>query len=482
MENLKSLITELCKLPIETEWLELKVNNEDPAQIGKYISALGNSAALWEKNYAYVLWGVDNSSHAIVGTNFDYRQAKKGNEELTNWLIHQLTTNAHFEFWDTIIDGKKVVILRIQRAIGRTIRFENIEYIRVGSITKSLKDCPQYEEKLWDKLRAFKYERLFAKESLSAEDVIQLLDSQTYFELKNIPFPSTREGIIHYFIQDSIITRQDDGLYSISNLGALLLGKQLSLFPGLARKGVRIVNYSDNSRTGAIKDYVGQKGYASGFNGLIEYLIALLPSHEVIQGALRKTIAPYPEITLREIVANALIHQDLSISGTGPLIEVFANRIEITNPGAPLIDPKRFIDNPPISRNEALASLMRQFRICEELGTGWDKVATACEQNNLPAPKIRVYENSTKIVLFTYIPYANLTMDEKLDICYMHACIHWQNSEFITNSSLRNRLRLDDSQSTSVSKLIKEAIRCNLIKPLDPKTAPKHMKYYPYWA
>ena len=482
MDNLKSLITELCKSSVETEWLEFKRNNAEAELIGRYISALGNSAALMEKNYAYVLWGVDNSTHDIIGTDFDYRQAKRGNEELRNWLIHKLTTNAHFEFGDTIIDGKKVVILRIQRAVRRTIRFENIEYIRVGSLTKSLKDCPQYEEKLWDKLRAFKYERLFAKDSVTAEAVIQLLDCQSYFDLKDVPFPSTREGIIHYFLEDSIVVRQDDGLYSITNLGAILLAKQLSSFPGIARKGVRIVSYNGKDRTGSLKDYVSPKGYAAGYNGLIDYLKALLPSEEVIRGALRETIIPYPEIALREIISNALIHQDLSISGTGPLIELFSNRIEITNPGAPLIDTKRFIDNPPRSRNEQLASIMRQFRICEELGTGWDKIALACEEINLPAPQIKVYDESTKIVLFKYIPFADFSMEEKLDVCYMHACIRWQNNEYITNSTLRERLKLDSSASTSISKLIKEAKNANLIKPQDENMAPKFMKYYPYWG
>lgn len=205
-------------------------------------------------------------------------------------------------------------------------------------------------------------------------------------------------------------------------------------------------------------------------------------SSESIQGALRTNENLYPEIMIRETVANALIHQDLSISGSGPLIEVFPNRIEVTNPGKPLIDTKRFIDNPPRSRNEQLASLMRLFHICEERGSGWDKIALECEYKNLPAPLIKVYDENTKVTLFSYIPFFNLTMDERIDACYMHACIKWLNYESISNSSLRDRFQLDTSSSSNISRIIKESLEAKLIKPMDPNTAPKHMKYIPFWG
>ncbi len=87
----------------------------------------------------------------------------------------------------------------------------------------------------------------------------------------------------------------------------------------------------------------------------------------------------YPELAIRELVANALIHQDFFISGAGPMVEIFENRIEITNPGSPLVSTARFIDTPPRSRNETLASMMRRFGICEERGSGIDKVITQVE-------------------------------------------------------------------------------------------------------
>jgi len=164
------------------------------------------------------------------------------------------------------------------------------------------------------------------------------------------------------------------------------------------------------------------------------------------------------------------------------VVEIFQNRIEITNSGTPLVDVKRIIDNPPKSRNEKLAALMRRLRMCEELGTGWDKIVLTCELLQLPAPKIDLYEESTKVTLFAEVPFSSISAEDKLWACYLHACIKQVQGEQLTNSSLRERFGLKDSSSGSISRLIKEAVEKKLIKPVDPTTAPRYMKYIPIWA
>lgn len=238
----------------------------------------------------------------------------------------------------------------------------------------------------------------------------------------------------------------------------------------------------DNNRLNMLKEDVGGKGYVVGFEGLIKYIEALLPTQEVIAGALREKKTAYPSIAVREAVANALIHQDFSVTGTGPVVEIFEKRIEITNSGTPLVDVRRIIDNPPKSRNEKLASLMRRLRMCEELGTGWDKIVITCELYQLPAPKIELFEDSTRVTLFSEMPFSNISMEDKLWACYLHACIKHVQGEQLTNSSLRERFGLKDSASGTISRLIKEAVASELIKPLDPTTAPRYMKYIPIWA
>ena len=115
--NIDILVKELCKLPTETGWVEFKHNNDDPKMIGEDISALANTAALKDRDFAYMVWGVDDSSHDIIGTSVRLPLQKKGNEELENWLRHQLSTNANFEFLETEIDGNHIELIRIYRAL-----------------------------------------------------------------------------------------------------------------------------------------------------------------------------------------------------------------------------------------------------------------------------------------------------------------------------------------------------------------------------
>lgn len=379
MENLNKLVNELRKLPNETQWLEFKHNNYEPVMIGQDISALANSAAICEKSCAYMLWGIDDTTHEIVGTDYNLQTLKKGNQELENWLRSLLSRNADFEFHTVRMNDNNVGVLIIYRAANQTVMFEKTDYIRVGSYTKKLNEYPALQAQLWDRIRNTKFEERYAKQDMELTDALRLLDFVTYFDIRNVPQPTDNNGVAHYMEEEGVIVKQDNGLYAITNLGAILLAKRLSDFSRISRKAIRIVQYQGNSRLNMLKEDVGEKGYAVGFEGVIKFIEALLPAQEVITGALREKKSAYPILAVREIVANALIHQDFSVTGTGPVVEIFENRIEVTNSGIPLVDVRRIIDNPPKSRNEKLAALMRRLRMCEELGTGWDKIVITCE-------------------------------------------------------------------------------------------------------
>ncbi|MBR3784824.1 MAG: putative DNA binding domain-containing protein [Firmicutes bacterium] len=482
MKTHELLVEELRKMPSETSWLEFKHNKYEFDMIGEDISALSNSAALYERARAYMVWGINDETHEIVGTDYDPLTLKKGGQELESWLRIMLSKNANFEFHNLTIEDKKVVLLIIYSAVSQPVSFKKTDYIRVGSYTKKLSEYPAMQVQLWDRLRSTRFEELFAKTDLTLDAALSLLDYGAYFDLKQEVIPNTQEGVLYYLEEEKVVVKQDNGLYAITNMGAILFAKKLSSFPSVSRKAIRVVQYNGSNRLDMAKELVGNKGYAIGFVGLLDYIDALLPSSEVINGAVREKKSLYPSIALREAIANALIHQDFSITGTGPVVEIFDSRIEITNPGIPLIDTFRIIDNPPKSRNEMLASLMRRLRMCEELGTGWDKIVLSCELHQLPAPKISLYEQNTRVILFSEVPFANLTPDDKLWSCYLHACIKQVSGDVTTNRSLRNRFGLTPASSASISRLLKTATEAGLIKPIDPDTAPKHMKYIPYWA
>ncbi len=168
-------------------------------------------------------------------------------------------------------------------------------------------------------------------------------------------------------------------------------------FESLKRKTVRMVKYAGKNKLKTERDVPGQKGYAVGFSGLISYINSQLPVNEIIGQALREEVRMFPELAIRELVANALVHQDFEESGASVMVEIYTDRIEITNPGQPLIPTERFVDEYK-SRNERLADLMRRMGICEEKGSGIDKVVFSTEYYQLPAPDFRVTPVHTTVV------------------------------------------------------------------------------------
>ena len=475
-------MSELTLLSNETEWVEFKVNNKEPQLIGEYISALSNSAALEGKKYAYLLWGVDDNTHEIIGTNFEPKKLKKGNEELENWLYRLISPKINFKFYEVDIDSKKVVLLEIEKAIEKPVQFSGIEYIRIGSYKKLLKEFPVKERDLWRKFDLSSYEDQIAKANMDESELLNLLDYPSYFDLMDIPLPEERKTIIMKLAEEEIIKKNDSGSWDITNLGAILFAKELSKFKFLKRKAVRVIQYKGNSRIETIREKEGSKGYAVGFEGLISYIDNMLPRNEIIGKALRKEHPIYPQLAIRELVANAIIHQDFSIRGTGPMIEIFSDRMEITNPGVPLVDIERFIDTPPKSRNESLASFMRRMGICEERGSGFDKVVFETEFYQLPAPVVEAYSEHTKVILFAHKDFKVMTKEEKIHACYLHSCLKYVTRDYLTNASLRERFGLDSKSSATVSRIIKDSLEKGVVKLKDPETAPRYYKYVPFWS
>lgn len=481
-DYLTGLVRELCKLPRETEWVEWKENNADPKLIGEYLAALANSAALEGKAFAYLLWGVRDSDHHIVGTDFNPHARKVGNEELESWLLRLLEPKLHFRFFTAEVHSHRVVLLEVERAQRQPARFEGIEYVRVGSIKKKLKDVPEKERALWRVFDQTPFEVGIAREHATSDEVLSLLDYPSYFDLTGRPLPEHRAGILAALEEDGLIRNSPAGSWNITNLGAMLFAKKLTDFGALGRKAVRVIVYDGGSRLKTLKEQVGAKGYAAGFEGLIAFVNGLVPSNEVIGQALRKTVPMYPELAVRELVANALIHQDFFVTGAGPMVEIFTGRVEVTNPGEPLVATDRFVDAPPRSRNEALASLMRRMGICEERGSGVDKVVSQIELFQLPAPLFEVPDGSTRAVLFAHRPLTEMDREERLRACYQHACLRYVLRQPMTNSSLRERFGIEAKNAAIASRLIRDALDAGVLVPEDEGAAKSERRYLPWWA
>ena len=316
---------------------------------------------------------------------------------------------------------------------------------------------------------------------LSADEVVDRLDTQTYFQLLQLPYPARQEGVIDRLLADRLIDGRPNG-YSLRRLGALLLAKRLGDFAELARKAPRVIVYNGKDKLEPRLDQTSAKGYAVGFQGLVRFILDQLPRNEILQDALRKEVVLVPEGTIRELVANALIHQDFLVAGSSVVIEIHRNRVEFTSTGEPIVPVDRFIDGYQ-SRNERLADLMRRMRICKERSSGIDRVVSTAEVLQLPAPDFRTAHRRTEAILYGPRPFEAVDRDDRIRACHQHCVLRWVMKERMTNQSLREPFKLPEPKSVTVFQVISATIDAGQIRADESVgSSRKFARYLPSWA
>lgn len=478
--ELSSLLQRLISLPKENEYVEFKDSNKDPDEIGKRISALANGAALVGQQYGYLVFGIEDASHSVIGTSFKPTETKKGNEELEFWLTRMLNPRIDFRIYEFQYQNKNIALFYIPAANRQPILFQNYAYIRVGSYVKSLQDFPEKARKLWQK-SSTEYELEYVKQGLSTADVVALLDTQAIFDiLLKIPYPKNQNGVIEKLLDEKFIVRSN-GYFHITNLGAMLFAKDLKKF-NLEDKSVRVIKYKGQGKFITEKDTFFEYGYGNGFEKTVNYISALLPSNEVIEFVTRKEVTMYPLLAVRELLVNAIIHQNFRETGTYLTVEIYDDRIEISNSGIPIVEINRFIDGYS-SRNKLLSSAMRRMGFCEKIGSGIDKVIEQCELFQLPAPEFRVKLNQTAVLLYAHKDFNLMDRKDKIRACYQHCCLLYVNNRKMTNQTLRERFKISEENTKLTTRVIKDTLTENLIKLENPDSkSRKFVSYVPYWA
>lgn len=359
----------------------------------------------------------------------------------------------------------------------------DVAFIRCGGTTR--RASHQEIGNMMLQSRTPRWEELRASSLLAEEELIAALGTEAVLRLLGKTAPSTANEMLRWLEEEKFIVREPTGGGFVTNLGAIAAARQLDQFPDLSRKAVRVIVYGGKDKSRTIREREGNKGYAISIQGLLGYVMAQLPQSEEIQRALRAKKTVYPEIALRELIANALVHQDFSIAGMSPLVEIFSDRIEISNPGGLLPSKRldRLIGTQAESRNERLARSFRNYGICEERGTGLFKAGIEIELYGLPPMEFKAGSNYFKVTLFAPRAFREMSAQERLDACYQHTVLKYLARDAMTNKSLRERLKMPERQSTMVSSLIRTALTQERIKLLDPENKSKrHAKYIPFWA
>lgn len=459
--------------PVETEHLEFKEAKQqfDIMKLLRYCVALSNEGG------GHLILGVtDQPPRQIVGTGAF--PSDKAMNDIKARVVNKL--HLRVDVCEVNHPDGRVLIFGIPpRPIGRAIHFDGAYLMRAGDdvvpmTPDMLKRIFAEDEQAWFLQTA--------RSNVSPDDVIALLDIQTYFELLNLPYPTSRDAVLQRLQSDGFISHAESD-WMITNLAAIMLARKFDAFsPALARKAPRVVIYEGTNKLHTREDHRGKRGYAVGFKSLVDFVHSSAAQNRFIEEAVREEVKMFPKQALRELIANALIHQDFQETGSSMMVEMYADRVEISNPGTPPISVNRFIDEYR-SRNEQLADLMRRLGICEEKGSGIDKVVSAAEAFQLPAPDFRVGEAHTTAVLFAHQDFVDMNQADRVRACYQHCCLLYVSNRQMSNQTLRERFGLNESKMATVSVLIGATKDAGLIKSDDAgSSSTRYARYLPFWA
>ncbi len=442
-----------------------------------------------------IVFGIEDSG-AIVGVQADQARQIEENLRKTGDLsvAPPVTIEAQAVPWD---DGKALLFVHVREGVTRPVRTRERSTltddkkvcVRRGASTveASVSEIRQ----MMMANRPLQWEQLRATKRLSLSDVEHLLDFETLCDLLQKPRPS-REALPQWLANERLIDLTDNGAF-ITNFGAIAAARDLTDFDPLDRKALRIIHYQGlNKGDDTKEEIIIREGYAISFEDTLRKLMKILQTKEEIRGGIRREVHAFPELAVRELLANTLIHQDFHLTGTGPQIEIFDNRVEFYNPGGPVsgVAPDRLIDTGPRSRNEVLARKFREYRLCEERGTGFQKVIKSLEPSGAPPllgdsyPPVafRTHHETFRVILYREKPFSELTLDERVEACFQHAVLKHASSAVLTNTTLRERFRLSARKGNDVTNTIGEAVKRGRIKRVNPGEGPKSAKYVPYWA
>lgn len=460
----------------ELDWkIDLSVNKD---RLVEHLIAFAN-----HPNGGYLVFGVADAGATLVGV--DQTQVQEIITKLAN--LGRDAIDPPLVLDHAVVEYEDVPLLFVhigeQPSKPAHRRGKGIEetWIRSGGSTRKASRAEVGSLMLHS--QAPRWEELRASSLLSADEVITHLDLPTIAKLLQRPLPEEPGELMRWLADETMVVPDGNGYY-ITNFGGIAAARELESFASLRRKRIRVIRYKGTNKVDTIDELLGNKGYAVGFEGLIGYLKRVLPHSEVIQQSLRELVSVYPEIALRELIANALIHQDFTVTGAGPTIEIFDDRITFTNPGTLLPGKRldRLIGTTPESRNELLASKFRLYRICEERGTGFQKVVSAVELFGMPPVVFTPLENAFQVTLYAPRKFADMSQDERIEACYQHAVLQYFSSQTLTNTTLRTRFKVSERQRNQITNLIGEAVEAGRIKRKDSTAGNKFAEYIPYWA
>lgn len=465
-------------IPAELNELDWKSNLSSKSErLKEHLSALSNYPG-----GGYLVFGVADDG-TIEGISEE--DARKVCGKLANIGRDGLEPKIGVDFHSLSFRKKSLLVVRVRESVEKPV------YKRGGSLDDSfIRSSGTTRKMSTQEIRV----ALIGSRSLRFEELPAAIDNSivkdlvAYFDFDQIYRRCKRPDLVgsvdYDFLHANKLLSKSGDRYLPTNLCVLCAAKDLSRFPGYERYAVRVTRFVGTSRLGTKGDEFFYGGFALTLDDIVDHIIKQLPYSEIIKRATRIEVPLIPEAALREIIPNAVIHRDYARTSSYVSIDIFDDRIEVTNPGEllPNIGVDHLIDHPSVTRNEVLADLMRKMKFCEEEGTGIDKAVAAMEVYGLPPVKFQLSKDFFKVILFAPKEYANMEKEERIEAVYQHAVLNLVAGKKTTNATIRQRFHFDDRQSTKVTRLLAEAIEAERVRLANPGASPRDMHYLPYWA
>ncbi|MFH0774004.1 MAG: RNA-binding domain-containing protein [bacterium] len=385
-KDLEKLLTDLIALPKETEWVEFKVDYSHSQEIGEYISALSNSACLHNKVKGYLVFGIEDETHNVIGTHLKPKRKKVRKEELENWLARQLNPRIDFVIYEFQYSGKKIALFEIDATNNTPVKFDGITYIRVGSYKKKLADYPEKERKIWKKSEDYDWSAQIC-EGATIDDLDEeaIQKARTEYKKKN---PRLANEVDVWdattFLNKAKVTIAGE----ITRAAIILLGKDESthfLSPSVAQ-----MTWILKDEHHIEKDYTH---FGPPFLLNIEKLfgkIRNLKYRYMPDNTLFPTeIDQYDSWVIREALHNCIAHQDYELRGRINVVE-YLDELIFTNVGSFIPGSVEAVikqDAPSsLYRNHFLADVMVNLNMIDTIGGGIKKMFLNQRKRFFPLP------------------------------------------------------------------------------------------------
>jgi ATP-dependent DNA helicase RecG len=388
--ELTALLDRLRAESHESEWLEFKANRFEPQALGEYLAALANSACLLGKPRAYLVFGIQDGSHAVVGTSFDPSAETvrgkdgKNNQLLSLWLSLGLRPNTGFEVHSFTYRGQRVVLFEIHPAFDQPVKFYGTAYIRDGSSKTQLANYPEKQRQIWQR-RVDWSAQVCERASLSDLDPAAIAKARTEYKSK---FPAKAAEVDEWvdatFLNKAKLTIQG----AVTNAALLLLGLPEStslLSPAVARMSWLLKNERNEDQ-----DY---EHFEPPFLLNVDKVLARIRNltvRELPSGTLFPVeVSQYDPWVIREALHNCIAHQDYGLRGRIQVVET-PQGLTLTNVGGFLPGRVETVieqDAPlEIYRNPFLAEAMVNLNMIDTQGGGIKRMFQAQRRRFFPMP------------------------------------------------------------------------------------------------